>query len=90
MAISSMNEFIRNQQLRGINTMNKLRWLTASFLLINSIHFQALAEESDGVIRIKSMHNVAATADKLGAVLVAKGMTLFKRISHSDGAAKAG
>jgi len=70
--------------------MNKLRWLTAGFLLIISIHFQVLAEGSDGVIHIKSMHSVAASADKLEAALVEKGMTLFKRISHSDGAAKAG
>ncbi len=70
--------------------MKKLRWLIASLLLLNSVHFQVLAEDSDGVIRIKSMHNVAATADKLGVTLVAKGMTIFKRISHSDGAANAG
>jgi uncharacterized protein (DUF302 family) len=70
--------------------MNKLPWLTAGVLLIHSIHFEALAEQSDGVIRIKSSHSVAATADKLESALLEKGMTLFKRISHADGAAKVG
>lgn len=70
--------------------MNKLRWSIAGFLLIHSIHFQVLAEDSDGVVRVKSMHSVAASVDKLESALSAKGMTIFKRISHSDGAAKAG
>jgi uncharacterized protein (DUF302 family) len=70
--------------------MNKLRWLIAGFLLIQSIHFPVLAEDSDGVIRVKSMHSVAASVDKLESALLAKGMTIFKQISHSNGAAKAG
>jgi len=33
---------------------------------------------------------VTTTIDKLEAVLIKKGMTLFNRISHSDGAAQVG
>jgi len=43
-----------------------------------------------GIVRIKSAHSVSATIDKLEAALNTKGMTIFKRISHSEGAARAG
>jgi uncharacterized protein (DUF302 family) len=42
----------------------------------------------DGIVRVKSMHNVSETINKLEMALINKGMTIFKRISHSDGAAK--
>jgi len=42
----------------------------------------------DGIVRIKSTHNVQETINKLEKALINKGMTIFKRISHSDGAAK--
>lgn len=44
----------------------------------------------NGIVRIKSANSVAGTIDKLEAALNSKGMTIFKRISHSDGATKAG
>jgi len=43
-----------------------------------------------GIVRIKSAHSVPVTIDKLEVALNSKGMTIFKRVSHSDGAAKAG
>lgn len=42
---------------------------------------------AEGMIALKSIHSVPATADKLEAVLKEKGMTVMNRISHSDGAA---
>ncbi len=44
----------------------------------------------NGIVRLKSTNSVTMTIDKLEAALHNKGMTIFKRISHSDGAAKAG
>jgi uncharacterized protein (DUF302 family) len=44
----------------------------------------------EGMIRIKSQHSVAETADKLVKVLTSKGMTVFNRIEHSKGAQKVG
>jgi len=49
---------------------------------------QILAD--DGMIRLASPYSVSVTLDKLEAALKAKGMTIFTRISHSDGAKKVG
>ena len=48
-----------------------------------------LAETATGMIKIKSPYSVTITLDRLQSILNKKGMTIFKRISHSDGAAKA-
>jgi uncharacterized protein (DUF302 family) len=45
---------------------------------------------ADGVINVKSDFNVEETADRLERTLNEKGMTIFKRIKHSDGAANVG
>jgi uncharacterized protein (DUF302 family) len=70
--------------------MNSTQLSAAGFLLFYLINSQAFAETSDGVIRIKSQHSVSDTVDKLESVLKDKGMSIFKRVSHSDGAAKVG
>ncbi len=44
----------------------------------------------DGLVHIKSAHDVRTTADKLEKVLKAKGMTVFNRIDHAAGAQKVG
>lgn len=48
----------------------------------------AFAEETpvDGFISVVSTHSVKETADKLEAVLASKGMTIFTRINHAQGA----
>ena len=43
-----------------------------------------------GLINVKSAHSVAVTADRLERVLAEKGMTLFLRLNHADGAGKVG
>lgn len=48
------------------------------------------ADNAEGMVRVKSTHNVTTTIDKLKTALKSKGMTIFKRVSHSDGASKAG
>jgi uncharacterized protein (DUF302 family) len=45
---------------------------------------------ADGVISISSAHDVEATADRLENILAQKGMTIFKRVDHSGGAANVG
>ncbi|MBT8440062.1 MAG: DUF302 domain-containing protein [Gammaproteobacteria bacterium] len=70
--------------------MNRIRLSAAGFLLFYLINSQVLAEHSDGVVRVKSMHSVSVTIDKLESALKNKGMTIFKRVSHSAGAAKVG
>ncbi len=44
----------------------------------------------DGLIKVKSNHSVGDTADRLEATLKEKGMRLFARVPHSDGAASVG
>ena len=51
---------------------------------------QLFADVADGMTRVKSTRSVSATIDKLEAVLRKKGMTIFKRVPHSEGAAKVG
>ena len=46
--------------------------------------------EPDGMVSLLSNHTVSNTADKLEGILTTKGMTIFARINHGDGAKKAG
>ena len=70
--------------------MNKTTLSAIGFLLFYLVNSQVLAEQADGVIRIKSKHSVSETVDKLETALKNKGMTIFKRVSHSEGAARVG
>jgi uncharacterized protein (DUF302 family) len=45
---------------------------------------------ADGVVNIPSSFNVEETADRMESILNEKGMTIFKRIKHSEGASKVG
>jgi uncharacterized protein (DUF302 family) len=48
------------------------------------------AGAGDGLISVKSSHDVKATADRLENILKQKGMNIFIRINHAAGARKAG
>lgn len=43
--------------------------------------------ETNGLIKIKSLHGVTETIDSLESILQKKGMTIFTRIDHTAGAA---
>ena len=58
--------------------------ITALFLLAS------LSYADNGVISVKSSHEVKATADRLENTLKQKGMTVFIRINHAAGAQKVG
>ena len=58
--------------------------ITALFLLAS------LAYADNGIIRVKSSHQVKATADRLENTLKQKGMTVLIRINHAEGAQKVG
>lgn len=45
---------------------------------------------ADGVVDVKSSHDVATTADRLASALSSKGMTIFARIDHAAGAGAVG
>jgi uncharacterized protein (DUF302 family) len=50
----------------------------------------SLAYADNGVINVKSTHAVKRTADRLEIALNEKGMAVFARINHSEGAKKVG
>ena len=61
------------------------------FLIFTSIFcVVSLASADDGLISIKSSHDVKRTADLLESYIKKKGMTVFIRINHAEGAQKVG
>lgn len=67
--------------------MNTLRILALALITCSWAGF---AQAADGLIVVQSSHSVAATADKLEAVLADKGMTVMNRIDHSANAESVG
>ena len=65
--------------------MRKLLLALTSILLLTSV---AMAD--NGLVNVKSFHDVKGTADRLEEVLKDKGMTVFERINHAEGARKVG
>ena len=58
---------------------------------ITAIFFLAsLGYADNGIISVKSSHEVKATADRLENTLKQKGMTVFIRINHAERAQKVG
>jgi uncharacterized protein (DUF302 family) len=47
-------------------------------------------EAADGVVNVQSTFSVKETADRIERLLIDKGMTVFNRIKHSEGAGKVG
>ncbi len=58
--------------------------------LISLLCFVSMAFADNGLISIKSSHDVQRTADRLENTLRGKGMTVFIRINHAEGAQKVG
>ena len=60
-------------------------------LAVMSLFLLAAAAYADnGLVKVKSPHSVEDTIDRLDAALKAKGMTVFTRINHAEGAKKVG
>lgn len=67
--------------------MKKIQILLSLALLIL---FNHVAVAQQGLVMVKSAHDVKVTADKLEDVLAEKGMKVFARIDHAAGAASIG
>jgi uncharacterized protein (DUF302 family) len=52
--------------------------------------FASVTYADNGIISIKSSHSVKTTVDRLENILREKGMTVFIRINHAEGAQKVG
>jgi uncharacterized protein (DUF302 family) len=66
----------------------KMKNLFFALLFVFSVATPAMAEE--GMIHVLSSFSVQKTADRLENILSEKGMTIFKRMNHSEGASKVG
>ena len=58
--------------------------------IISILVFSSPVFADNGLISVKSFHDVKETADRLEAVLIKKGMNVFLRIDHASGAEKVG
>ena len=65
-----------------------MKKLIVSLLLILMYAVPSMA--ANGVITVQSSFGVAETADRLENILKEKGMTVFNRIDHSEGARSVG
>lgn len=60
------------------------------YVVLGIVVFASIAYAESGMIDIKSSHDVKITAERLENALRAKGMTIFIRINHTEGAQKVG
>ena len=65
-----------------------MRYLLCTLMAI--FFFASVTYADNGIISIKSSHDVKTTVDRLDNILREKGMTVFIRINHAEGAQKVG
>ncbi len=65
--------------------MKKIPIYIAALMMLSVV-----AHGDNGLVNVKSAHDVATTANRLEKVLAAKGMKVFMRINHAQGAASVG
>ena len=65
-----------------------MRTIMIAFIFVLASALSVSAEP--GLINLKSSHDVKNTADRLETVLKEKGMNIFLRINHTEGARKMG
>ena len=58
--------------------------------LVLALLFAPAAWAADGLVTLNSAHDVGTTADRLVAALEDKGMTIFRRVDHAEGAREVG
>lgn len=59
-------------------------------VFLSVLLFSSMALADNGLTNIKSVHTVKTTADRLERALNDKGITIFARINHTEGAKKVG
>jgi uncharacterized protein (DUF302 family) len=60
------------------------------FIALSILSIAINVAAADGVVDVQSAFNVKDTADRMESILMEKGMTVFDRIKHSEGAGNAG
>lgn len=61
-----------------------------SIMLMLALFIAPAAWAGEGLVTLKSAHDVETTTDRLVSVLEDKGMTIFRRVDHAAGAREAG
>ncbi len=56
------------------------------FAVVTFLVFSSWAYADSGLVSVKSTHSVKKTADRLESALKAKGMKVFNRVDHAQGA----
>ena len=67
--------------------MKRIILLAISLLVVSATMSMA---GNAGLVNVKSTHSVAVTADRLERILAEKGMKLFLRLNHAEGAGSVG
>ena len=67
--------------------MKRIILLAISLLVVSATMGMA---GNTGLVNVKSTHSVAVTADRLERILAEKGMKLFLRLNHAEGAGSVG
>ena len=67
-----------------------MKKLTVIIFMIAGPLFVSTGFAQDGLVAVKSAHDVVTTADRLESVLGEKGMKVFARIDHAAGATSIG
>lgn len=65
-----------------------MRWLLMTLAVLFFI--SPVWADANGLVTVKSAHSVQQTGDRLETALKGKGMTVFTRIDHAQGAKKVG
>jgi uncharacterized protein (DUF302 family) len=65
-----------------------MRYLLCTLMAV--LFFASVTYADNGIISIRSSHDVKTTVDRLENILREKGMTVFTRINHAEGAQKIG
>ncbi|CAB1063680.1 putative inner membrane or exported protein [Olavius sp. associated proteobacterium Delta 1] len=85
LVVNRMARAVINAKKQGGLTMQKLCLTILTIFLLTT-----LAYADSGIISVKSSHDVKTTADRLESMLKQKGMKVFIRINHAQGAQKIG
>lgn len=67
-----------------------MRKLLLAMIPVVALSLPLSAVAAEGMVKVKSAHPVAATADKLANAITGKGLNVFARINHTEGAQEAG
>ncbi len=67
-----------------------LNWAILFPLVMSFLSCSPPSDMDPGLISIKSNHSARETADRFESILAEKGLTLFQRIDHAEGARKVG